>query len=27
LIALAIFAFLRYLQAARRHGSLLQGSE
>jgi ABC-2 type transport system permease protein len=27
LIALAIFAFLKYLQAARRHGSLLQGSE
>jgi ABC-2 type transport system permease protein len=27
LIVLAIFAFLRYLQAARRHGSLLQGSE
>jgi ABC-2 type transport system permease protein len=27
LITLAIFAFLKYLQAARRHGSLLQGSE
>ncbi len=27
LIALAILAFLKYLQAARRHGSLLQGSE
>jgi ABC-2 type transport system permease protein len=27
LITLAIFAFLRYLQAARQHGSLLQGSE
>jgi len=27
LIALAIFAFLKYLEAARRHGSLLQGSE
>jgi ABC-2 type transport system permease protein len=27
LIALAIFAFLKYLQAARQHGSLLQGSE
>ena len=27
LITLAIFAFLKYLQAARQHGSLLQGSE
>ena len=27
LIALAIVAFLKYLQAARRHGSLLQGGE
>jgi ABC-2 type transport system permease protein len=27
LITLAIFAFLRYLQAARQHGSLLQGRE
>src|SRR3974390_2182372 len=27
LITLAILAFLKYLQAARRHGSLLQGSE
>jgi ABC-2 type transport system permease protein len=27
LITLAIFACLRYLQAARQHGSLLQGSE
>jgi hypothetical protein len=27
LISLAILAFLKYLQAARRHGSLLAGSE
>jgi ABC-2 type transport system permease protein len=27
LIALAVVAFLKYLQAARRHGSLLQGGE
>jgi ABC-2 type transport system permease protein len=27
LITLAILAFLKYLQAARQHGSLLQGSE
>ena len=27
LITLGIFAFLKYLQAARQHGSLLQGSE
>jgi ABC-2 type transport system permease protein len=27
LIVLAIFAFLAYLRAARRHGTLLQGSE
>lgn len=27
LISLAIFAFLKYLQAARRHGTLLAGSE
>jgi len=27
LIVLAIFAFLAFLRAARRHGSLLQGSE
>jgi ABC-2 type transport system permease protein len=27
LIVLAIFAFLAYLRAARRHGTLLQGGE